>query len=161
MNKLWILNASPIIIIGKAGLLYTISPITKNWLISQGVFEEISRKGSASLYLKELSTAAKVEILPVSEIDPIVSGWNLGRGESETLTLVIQKRGGVVLDDLQARKCATVLEIPLIGSVGILVRAKNMGIIKAVKPAFDSIMKAGLYIEQGFMDSLLKQLGEK
>lgn len=58
-------------------------------------------------------------------------------------------------------KCATVLEVPLLGSLGLLVKAKNMGIIDAVKPAFDRIIKAGLYIDPILMDNLLKGLGEK
>jgi predicted nucleic acid-binding protein len=44
--------------------------------------------------------------------------------------------------------------------LGLLVKAKNMGIISAVKPAFGRIIKAGLFIERGFLKNLLKKLGE-
>ena len=44
MSEIWILNASPIIVIGKAGLLEKISPIAEKWLIPEGVFQEISQK---------------------------------------------------------------------------------------------------------------------
>ncbi len=98
--------------------------------------------------------------MPVQEIDPTVSGWNLGREESEVLTLAFQKGCGAVLDDLQARKCASVLEIHLIGSLGLLVKAKNIGIINAVKPSFERIVKAGLFIDRDFLKNLLKKLGE-
>ena len=80
-------NASLIIVIGKAGLLEKISPIADKWLIPEGVFQEISQKGSISQYIKELSTTSEVQILPVLKIDPVVTSWNLGRGESEVLTL--------------------------------------------------------------------------
>lgn len=92
MSKIWILNASPIIVIGKAGLLETVSPITRNWLIPEGVFNEISQKGEATQYVKRLSANAEVEILAVPEIDPIVGGWNLGRGESEGLNISRSER---------------------------------------------------------------------
>jgi predicted nucleic acid-binding protein len=35
-----------------------------------------------------------------------------------------------VLDDLQARKCAKLLDIGLIGSVGLLTMAKRVGLVK-------------------------------
>ena len=41
--------------------------------------------------------------------------WDLGDGESEVLTIALQKRNAtVVFDDLLARKCAKLLEMPLI-----------------------------------------------
>ena len=44
MNKTLVLNASPIILLGKAGLLKIISPISKTWIIPEGVIKEIERK---------------------------------------------------------------------------------------------------------------------
>ena len=49
--------------------------------------------------------------------------WDLGEGESEVLTIALQKGNAtVVLDDLLARKCAKLLKVPLIGSIGLLVK---------------------------------------
>ena len=35
MHKNWILNASPIIVLGKADLLKAISPLAKAWLVKE------------------------------------------------------------------------------------------------------------------------------
>jgi predicted nucleic acid-binding protein len=51
----------------------------------------------------------------------MIAAWDLGQGESEVLTLALEKDGAfVVLDDLQARKCAALFDIPLIGSIGLI-----------------------------------------
>jgi predicted nucleic acid-binding protein len=102
-----------------------------------------------------------VDIITVPEIDPVVRGWNLGQGESEVLSLGRQENIGVVLDDLQARKCANVLEILLIGTLGLVVKAKHMGFISQVKPVFDRIIRSGLYIEPEMLKNLLRKFDEE
>jgi len=37
MNNVFILNASPIILLGKAGLLQTVGPLAELWLLPEGV----------------------------------------------------------------------------------------------------------------------------
>jgi hypothetical protein len=58
--------------------------------------------------------------VPVSILE-----WGLGVGESSVLAAGLQHRGHtVVLDDAQGRKCAHALGIPVIGTLGIVLRAK-------------------------------------
>jgi len=160
MSKVWILNASPLIVLGKADLLETISSVSLKWIIPQGVLKEISQKGIADKYITQISAKADVDIITVPEIDPVVRGWNLGEGESEVLSLGRQENVGVVLDDLQARKCANVLDIPLTGTLGLIVKAKHMGIIGTVKPTLDRIIRSGLYVEPELLENLMRNLGE-
>ena len=51
MNKNWIINASPIILLGKAELLKTISPLAETWIIPEGVIQEVERKSPIDSYL--------------------------------------------------------------------------------------------------------------
>ncbi len=55
-------------------------------------------------------------------------------GEAEAIALAYEKKWKIILDDLQARKVATRLGISMIGTVGILVQAKQQDIISAIKP---------------------------
>ncbi len=55
-------------------------------------------------------------------------------GEAEAIALAYEKRWKIILDDRQARKVATRLGISVIGTVGIVVQAKQHGIIPAIKP---------------------------
>ncbi|RKZ78421.1 MAG: hypothetical protein DRR19_26445 [Candidatus Parabeggiatoa sp. nov. 1] len=68
---------------------------------------------------------------------------------------------GVVIDDLQARKCAIVLNIPLIGSLGLVIKAKREGLIEAAKPAIDRLITSGLYIEGQLIKDVLTVVGEE
>jgi predicted nucleic acid-binding protein len=161
MNKDWVLNASPIILLGKADLLKSISPLAKTWMIPEGVIKEIEAKGSIESYLSALSCSSKIMRERVPEIHSSIAAWNLGQGESEVLTLALSTPGsGVVLDDLQARKCAILFDIPLIGSLGLIVLAKRKGFLHTAKPAIDRLIAVGLYFDPEMVTRILVAIGE-
>jgi predicted nucleic acid-binding protein len=67
---------------------------------------------------------------------------------------------GVVSDDLQARKCAQIFDLPLIGTVGLLVKAKKEKLIDRVKPAFEKLVESGLYLDSQLIKRILASAGE-
>lgn len=61
---------------------------------------------------------------------PDITGWGLGKGESEVISYAIANAGyEAVLDNLEARKCAVTFNIPLRGTVCIILLAKKINII--------------------------------
>ena len=163
MNSTWVLDASPIILLGKAGLLETISPLADGWIIPEGVIAEVTRKRALEPYLVELAKHAQVIRKSVATVSPAIAAWDLGRGESEVLTVALtapDPRTGVVLDDLQARKCAALYAIPLIGSLGLLILAKQRGVLPNAKPAIDRLIASGLYIDPVMLRRILAAIAE-
>ena len=161
MNENWVLDASPIILLGKADLLKTVSPLAKVWIIPDGVIREVEAKRSIEPYLSEISFNSAVVQEKVQKIHPSIIAWNLGRGESEVLTLALGKPGtGVVLDDLQARKCAELFDIPLIGSLGLIVLAKRKGLLNLAKPEIERLIAVGLHIDSAMLTRILSGIGE-
>lgn len=161
MSNNFILNASPIILLGKADLLKTISPLAKSWIIPKGVVREVEKKRSIEPYLSSLSYNSKVVQESSSTTHPLIAAWDLGQGESEVLTLALEKDGVcVVLDDLQARKCAALFDIPLIGSIGLIILAKRKGLIDLAKPIIERLKAAGLHIDNTMLERIYLRIGE-
>jgi predicted nucleic acid-binding protein len=157
----FILNASPMILLGKADLLKTISPLAKSWIIPKGVVREVEKKRSIELYLSCLSCNSQVIQKSTSTLHPLIAAWDLGQGESEVLSLALENDSAfAVLDDLQARKCATLFDIPLIGSIGLIILAKRKGLIDLAKPKIESLKAAGLYIDATMLDRIYTRIGE-
>ncbi len=103
MKRNWVFDASPLIVLGKAELLTTISPLASCWLIPKCVVQEISQKSAIEPLLLQLSENAKIKRQSMESIQTLVANWNLGDGESEAITLAMENSGyGVILDDLQA-----------------------------------------------------------
>ena len=160
MNGCWTLPR--IIAFSRLALLNRLEYLISNFLIPFGVVEEIKAgppRDPAVGWLADLDTSHLVRVETVSQI---VASWDLGRGESEILTLCHEHPGtGAVLDDLTARKCATSLGIPVRGTLALLVTAKRRGVIPEVAPLIDALPQVGFRISSHLAAEVLRLAGEE
>lgn len=77
--------------------------------------------------------------------------------EAAEITLKQEKE---VLDDRHARKIAARLGVTMIGTVGILMKAKRHGHITAVKPLIEQLEKHNFYISEALKHEALRLAGE-
>ena len=162
MSRVHVLNASPLILLGKADLLRVVSPLAELWLIPEGVAAEVEIKKPLSGYITGLESCSKATRESVRQIHPLVAAWDLGNGESEVLTLAIEHGGKckAVLDDLQARKCANLFGVPLVGTLGLLVMAKRVGLVKSIRPEIEKLIGIGLRIDPVLLSGVYQKIGE-
>jgi len=67
-------------------------------------------------------------------------------GESEAIALAYEKGLRIILDDRKARESAQRLGIPVTGTVGLVLKARQEGIITAVRPLLDALNANGFRI---------------
>lgn len=60
-------------------------------------------------------------------------------GESEAIVLAYEKGLRIILDDRKAREVAQRLGVPVTSTVGLLIKAKQEGVIAAVRPLLDAL----------------------
>ena len=69
---------------------------------------------------------------------------SLGPGEPEAIALASELHGSLlVLDDLRARRVASEMGLRLTGTLGLLLRAKNEGLLLSVADALSRIEQVG------------------
>lgn len=66
----------------------------------------------------------------------------------------------VIIDDNAAKKTAKYLGLTVTGTLGVLIKAKQSGIISSVKNAITKIQSNGFYINENIIKLALKQAGE-
>ena len=81
-------------------------------------------------------------------------------GEAEAIALASERGWQVVLDDRRARYVAARLGVSLIGTVGVLVRAKGSGILASLSPLLDKLESNGFYISHSLKQEALRLVGE-
>lgn len=83
-------------------------------------------------------------------------------GESESVILYEELGADYLLiDDNKARVLAESFNVNCIGSVGLLVKAKEKGLIKELRPIFIKFLKNERYFSQKLLNMILIQAGEK
>ncbi len=81
-------------------------------------------------------------------------------GEAEAITLAYERGYKIILDDRQARHVDRNMQVPFIGTVGVLVKAKQAGVISALKPLLDALELNGFYLSQALKAEAIKLAGE-
>jgi len=81
-------------------------------------------------------------------------------GEAEAIALASEKSCLLVSDDKQARLAAKRLGVAVIGTIGVLVRAKQGGVISALKPILDDLELNNFFINRVLREEALKLVGE-
>jgi predicted nucleic acid-binding protein len=65
-----------------------------------------------------------------------------------------------ICDDLAARRCAKTLGIPVRGTVGIVLLAKQRGVVPAARPIMERIVRSGMYLSDRALNDALALVGE-
>jgi predicted nucleic acid-binding protein len=82
--------------------------------------------------------------------------WRLGQGESEVLEYAHRNPGTIaVLDDKAARRAARALQVPITGTLGVLLAAAQSGLLPSLKDAIEVVKRCGLYVDPAIASKLI------
>lgn len=82
-------------------------------------------------------------------------------GESESVILYDEMNADYLLiDDNKARLIAESLNVNCIGTLGILLKAKQEGFIKELRPLFENLLSVGRYFSLRLLNNILDRFGE-
>ncbi|KKD37955.1 MAG: DUF3368 domain-containing protein [Limnoraphis robusta] len=156
-----IINTSPLIVLFKSELIDLLPRLFTEIWVPEAVWCEVVEAGKTDAASKQLPTVSWVKRVSVATISPRISSWGLDAGESEVLSLTLENPDyRAIIDDAAARRVARTLEIPVLGTVGILLLAKKRGLIPSVTIPIQALRDAGLWLADEFVQSLLRQTGE-
>jgi predicted nucleic acid-binding protein len=85
----------------------------------------------------------------------------LDDGERDAIALALHLGAStIVLDELPGRRVAMGLGLEVVGSLGLLVRAKRAGLIHDVRPIMDAMLFWGLFASDSLYRQILAAAGE-
>jgi predicted nucleic acid-binding protein len=153
----WVVDASPLIALAHADNLELLEKLPADLVVPMAVVEEILA-GPDDPARRALSLGWGPR--QAATVPERVAEWGLGKGESAVLTLAIELEATAVLDDRNARRSAKALGVSVIGTLGVIIRAKKHGLIAAAQPVIRSVVDAGLYYDDHAIQTLLSSVGE-
>lgn len=156
-----VVNASPLIFLARGGHLELLRQLTRHTFVPQPVANEIQARGDTDRTVQALSLCKWIEIVNSPPIPAEVQSWGLGLGESSVLALAQQHPSTtVVMDDLAGRRCATSMGLPVLGTLGIILKARQKGLIPLARPIMEDLMRGGMYLSRNLMTQVLQLVGE-
>jgi predicted nucleic acid-binding protein len=94
-------------------------------------------------------------------IPPQILRAGLDPGETDALSLAVELQAAdIALDDLRARRLALAMGVPVIGTLGLLLRAKRRGLLHSVLPEITALIAVGFYAAPTVIRSILVAAGE-
>lgn len=161
MSRVWVVNASPLILLGKIDCVDLLSQLSDELIVPDVVVREVGAKPDGERIVSEIASLPGVRFEGEVATSSEIAAWNLGRGESQVLALAgAFPRSRAVLDDLEARRCAQSLGQAMIGTLGVVLRAKRKGVIERARPVIEHLRRVGLYASDSLVEQALAHLGE-
>ncbi|MEA5624665.1 DUF3368 domain-containing protein [Nostoc sp. UHCC 0251] len=150
-----------LIFLSRGGLVDLLQLLGEQILVPSAVALEIQQRGAEDptvVILTQTNWLIVVETQPTPEI---IQSWDLGKGESSVLTWAYTHPGTeAIVDDLAARRCAAVLGIPVRGTLGLVLTAKQRGKIPAARPILENLRSLGMYLSESVINQALALVGE-
>lgn len=157
MVETWVVNASPLIALGRIDRLHLLFDLGAEIVIPHGVVQEITR-GPRAIEPSQLGPHRSVV---VGALHPVVAAWDLGLGEGQVLAWAASSPGSTaLLDDRAARRCAMALAIPVFGTLRLILRAKAAGLLPSAMEAVGALRESGLFLSEGLVAHVRRVAGE-
>jgi predicted nucleic acid-binding protein len=156
-----VVNASPLIILTRGGRLDLLRIAGPQIFVPGDVAGELRRRGADDPAARALAKTSWLKVVEVRPLAEQVRVFRLGIGESAVLTWALAHPGAVaIIDDLAGRRCAASLGIAARGTLGLVLAARQQGLITAARPVVERLRDAGLYLSDQIIDRALARVGE-
>jgi len=162
VSRKWVLNASPLITLGRVSGIMLVERMCSDLIVPAGVAQELDRgpvddPAKTWIHGEGASFVRRLEKIP-----PLILSWDLGEGETEVISWAyLYSSYEAILDDRAARNCASSLGIRVRGTIGVVLLAKKERMAPQVKPWLSKLMESGFRISPELLQAAYKLADEE
>lgn len=151
-------NTSPLLAFSKMQAFDVIGKLPFEFISPVEIESEILA-GAAQGYDITIPDWLKIESLQ-SDLSPLAVA-SLDVGEAAVIQLALEQNiETVCIDELKGRRAASAVGLKVVGSLGLLGRAKSLGIISEIKPYLEKAVDNGIFYDENLIKTFLESFGE-
>lgn len=161
--KLIVADSGSLIALACSGHIDLLGAIVPDVLIPQTVFAECTANSVLPGAQKIIAAIGSggLQLIPDPPLGDFENLRNVDPGEAAVLALARQRRAAILMDDATGREIARAHGIPIVGACGILLKAKQMGLISDVGPIIKVWKdKIGYHLAEALVAEVLRRAGE-
>jgi hypothetical protein len=153
-------DASPIIALAMCDKLDLLDKLFDRVCVPKAVFDELDIPDKPKA--RDIIEWARDKVIPIKNPSVITTlSMNLDPGESEALALYWETNADFLLiDEKRGRIIAHKKGVRIIGTMGVLLWAKQKGFLPAIKPILDLLMQTDFRVSDILYQQILKRAGE-
>lgn len=161
MHEVTIVNTSPLFYLHRLGLLQLLKELYGHITVPEAVKKELKEGRAQGEDVPYLENYDWIEVRSVSMPTYLQLIVDLGPGESEVLALAKNHPAAlVILDDKLARRIAEMQGFRLTGTAGVLLRAKQKGLVPELKPVIEKLLDLDFRLKPNLVKETLELAGE-
>lgn len=162
LADLIVADASPLIVLARAGHLEILALVAGKVIVPDVVIREcaddLERPGAR--VIEQAFATGWLSRQPQSPRLESVNAAGLGPGEAAAIGLALALRSPLLIDERIGRQVAAAHALKVIGTIGILLLAKQRSLITAIKPVIDTFKREGIFIAPALELEILQRAGE-
>ncbi|MES1241486.1 MAG: DUF3368 domain-containing protein [Acidobacteriota bacterium] len=152
-------DTSALVALAACDALPALDQLFKEVRVPVAVFDECTVVGKPESARLGAYLQGKIVEVDIQEL--VIAAGRLGQGELEAMALYRRLHADfLLLDDHRARKVARLNGMEVIGSLGMLLRAKEAGLIPEIRPLVTLIQAAGVHYGEPLVARTLRLAGE-
>lgn len=153
-------NTTPIISLLKIDQLELLHQLYESVYIPTAVLSEIE-VGKAKGFYKDLTKIDWIRICEVKDKQAVKYFLDLDAGESEAIVLATELQADLLLiDERLGRFHAKHADLTISGTLGVLVKAKNQGLLPELKSLLYELTRKDVWLRESLIQRILQQVGE-
>ncbi|MEX0997227.1 MAG: DUF3368 domain-containing protein [Flavobacteriaceae bacterium] len=146
----------PKIVISDTSTLILFHKIEEFNILEKVYGELITTPQVAQEFGEELPNFIKIQQVTDKKYQDFLES-QIDSGEASAIALATEYDDVLlILDDLKARKLALQLKFKITGTLGVIHKAKQMGLINNVKPLINKLIATNFRISETIVDEILK-----
>jgi len=156
----FVCDASPLIVLAKAGCVELLPRLADAVEVPQAVIEEIVAGPVNDPMRKQIRSLSWLSVVHLPAPVTPVATWQLGLGETEVIEWTrCRPDRTAVIDDHAGRRAAKMLGLHLTGTLGIIALAARKGFVPSFTETVDQLRNAGLYVSPSLVTVVSRKLG--
>jgi predicted nucleic acid-binding protein len=155
-------NTSPISNLAAIGQLELLEQLYGNIIIPPAVYQELINSGDTDPATLAVQTLDWIQTQPISDrvlLETLQTNLDLGEAEAITLAVEINAER-LIIDERRGRNEAMRLGLQVTGLLGIVLAAKQQGLIPLVQPILDDLRANSFWIRDALYAEVLRLAGE-
>jgi predicted nucleic acid-binding protein len=159
--KLAVADSTPIIALALVEKLDLLQHLYHQVVIPPAVQREVLAGGRDAPGSAELRRATWLRVISLQDPRRAEVLSDLDRGEAEVIALAQELNADlVIIDERLARRHTKRLRLTMTGTLGVLIRAKSLGLVPAVTPLIEELLRGGIHLSESVVAEALRLAAE-